>query len=127
MNARESRAGIWLEATRPRTLPAAFAPVIVGTALAYSLRKYREGTQIQSAVYWRIVRRTALLIFLGWFPGLLFRLFGYFGGDDGSLDLSTFRLPGVLVRIGIVYFFTSMIVLHVSLRGQLVLGDEARV
>ena len=27
-------AGIWLEATRPRTLPAAVSPVLVGTALA---------------------------------------------------------------------------------------------
>ncbi|MGH7959507.1 MAG: 1,4-dihydroxy-2-naphthoate polyprenyltransferase [Opitutaceae bacterium] len=31
----ESRAQIWFETARPRTLPAAFAPVIVGTALAW--------------------------------------------------------------------------------------------
>ena len=31
----ESRARIWFGAARPRTLPAAFAPVIVGTALAW--------------------------------------------------------------------------------------------
>jgi 1,4-dihydroxy-2-naphthoate polyprenyltransferase len=31
----ESRARIWLGAARPRTLPAAFAPVIVGTGLAW--------------------------------------------------------------------------------------------
>jgi 1,4-dihydroxy-2-naphthoate octaprenyltransferase len=31
----ESRARIWLGAARPRTLPAAFAPVVVGTALAW--------------------------------------------------------------------------------------------
>src|SRR6187401_3513181 len=30
----DSRAGIWIGAARPRTLPAAFAPVVVGTALA---------------------------------------------------------------------------------------------
>ena len=30
-----SRAGIWLSAARPRTLPAAIAPVLVGTALAW--------------------------------------------------------------------------------------------
>jgi len=32
---RPSAARIWLEATRPRTLPAAVAPVLVGTALAW--------------------------------------------------------------------------------------------
>jgi predicted acyltransferase len=31
-------------------------------------------------------------------------------------------LPGVLVRIGVVYFFASLIVLHIPLRGQVVLS-----
>jgi predicted acyltransferase len=106
----------------PTDLIFPFFLFIVGTALAYSLRKYRDGAQIQSAVYWRIVRRTALLIFLGWLPGLLFRVIGYLGGDEAALDLSTFRVFGVLVRIGLVYFCASMIVLHVPLRGQIALG-----
>jgi len=124
---------------------------IVGTSLAYSLRKYvgdaaptgiervaRSATpkqnpplappykggevRIDRSVYTRIVRRTALLIFLGWLPSLLFRTIDYFNGTADSFDLAHLRLPGVLVRIGIVYFCASMIVLHTRVRGQVVLG-----
>jgi predicted acyltransferase len=114
----------------PTDLIFPFFLFIVGTALAYSMRKYRAGVtnplltppykggEIRS-VYWRICRRTALLILLGWLPGLLFRAIGYLSGDETSLDLSTFRVFGVLVRIGLVYFCASMIVLHVPLRGQI--------
>src|SRR5262245_42351190 len=55
----------------PTDLIFPFFLFIVGTALAYSLRKYRNGAHVSSAVYWRIIRRTLLLIFLGWLPGLL--------------------------------------------------------
>src|SRR6267154_2332593 len=50
----------------PTDLIFPFFLFIVGTSLAYSLRKYRDGAEIQPAVYWRILRRTTLLIFLGW-------------------------------------------------------------
>jgi predicted acyltransferase len=106
----------------PTDLIFPFFLFIVGTALAYSLRRFRDGEKIRPAVYWRISRRTALLIFLGWLPGLLFRAIGYFSGDETSLDFETFRLPGVLVRIGVVYFFASLIVLHIPLRGQIILS-----
>ncbi len=106
----------------PTDLIFPFFLFIVGTALAYSLRRFRDGERIRPAVYWRIARRTALLIFLGWLPGLLVRLVDYLTGASGTFDLETLRLPGVLVRIGIVYFFASLIVLHIPLRGQIVLG-----
>jgi predicted acyltransferase len=108
-----------LDADRPH-FP--FFLFIVGTSLAYSFRKYREGDTIAPAVYWRIVRRTATLIFLGWMPSLLLRGISYANGTTATFDLSTLRLPGVLVRIALVYFFASLIVLHLSVRAQALLG-----
>jgi predicted acyltransferase len=104
----------------PTDLIFPFFLFIVGTALAYSLRKYRNGAEIQPAVYWRIVRRTALLIVLGWMPSLLLKTIGAFHGQ--TFDLSNLRIFGVLVRIALVYFFTSLIALHIPLRAQIVLG-----
>ena len=72
-------------------------------------------TEIEPAVYWRIVRRTALLIFLGWMPTLLLKTIATIQGEP--FDLSNLRIYGVLVRIALVYFFTSLIVLHIPVRG----------
>lgn len=106
----------------PTDLVFPFFLFIVGTSLAYSLRKYREGTTIDRAVYWRITRRTAVLIFLGWLPGLLLRAVNYLDGSSGSLELETLRLPGVLVRIALVYFVVSLVVLHFGVRVQAALA-----
>ncbi len=104
----------------PTDLIFPFFLFIVGTSLAYSLRRFRNGEQISPAVYWRILRRTALLIFLGWMPSLLLKTIGTFHGQ--AFDLSNLRIFGVLVRIALVYFCTSLIVLHVPLRGQAALA-----
>jgi len=104
----------------PTDLIFPFFLFIVGTALAYSLRKYRDGAHIAPSVYWRIARRTALLIFLGWMPTLLLKTIHAFHGE--TFDLANLRIFGVLVRIALVYFFTSLIVLHVPLRAQIVLA-----
>src|SRR4051794_30106927 len=94
----------------PTDLIFPFFLFIVGTSLAYSLRKYRNGAQVDASVYWRILRRTALLIFLGWMPTLLLKTIAATHGE--TFDLSNLRIFGVLVRIAIVYFFTSLIVLN---------------
>ena len=104
----------------PTDLIFPFFLFIVGTSLAYSLRKYRDGPQADASVYWRIIRRTATLIFLGWMPTLLLKTIAATHGE--TFDLSNLRIFGVLVRIAIVYFFTSLIVLNIPLRGQVVLG-----
>src|SRR5262245_32877964 len=63
----------WLGWT-PTDLIFPFFLFIVGTSLAYSLRKYREGAAISSSVYGRIFRRTAVLILLGLGMGLFGQL-----------------------------------------------------
>ena len=104
----------------PTDLIFPFFLFIVGTSISYSFRRYRDGAHVDAAVYWRIARRTATLIFLGWFPTLLLKSIGYL--QTSTFDLSTLRIFGVLVRIAIVYFFASLIVLNVPLRGQIVIG-----
>jgi predicted acyltransferase len=104
----------------PTDLIFPFFLFIVGTSLAYSLRKFRNDAQIDSAVYWRIIRRTAMLIFLGWLPALLLKTVA--AANGATFDLSDLRIFGVLVRIALVYFFTSLIVLNVRLRGQVALA-----
>jgi predicted acyltransferase len=95
---------------------------IVGTSLAYSLRKYRDAGVVEPAVYGRIARRTVTLIFLGWLPSLLLKAISFASGSSDSLELDSLRLPGVLVRIALVYCCTALLVLKTSLRTQLVLA-----
>jgi predicted acyltransferase len=95
---------------------------IVGTALAYSFRKYLQGSRIAPSVYWRITRRTVVLILLGLLPAIVVRLSGYWFGDSPAIDFSTLRLAGVLQRIAVVYFVTSLLVLFVPVRAQFVLA-----
>lgn len=106
----------------PTDLVFPFFLFIVGTSLAYSLRKYRHGAEIDAAVYWRIVRRTIVLILLGLGLGVSYRTFSYLFGDADSIRLANLRFPGVLQRIALVYFAASLIVLHLGLRAQVVLA-----
>ena len=106
----------------PTDLVFPFFLFIVGTSLAYSLRKYVHGAEIDAAVYRRIVRRTIVLILLGLGMGMSYRLFSYLFGDATSVSFSNLRYLGVLVRIALVYFAASLVVLHLGVRAQAVLG-----
>jgi predicted acyltransferase len=106
----------------PTDLVFPFFLFIVGTSLAYSLRKYVHGAAIDVAVYWRIVRRTIVLMLLGWGMGMSYRVFNHWWGDGEAISFSNLRYPGVLVRIALVYLAASFIVLHLGLRTQAVLA-----
>ncbi|GAC1458300.1 MAG: lpg1661 family Dot/Icm T4SS effector [Chamaesiphon sp.] len=81
---------------------------IVGVAMAFSFSKYtKEGIQPTPAIYWRILRRSAILFALG----LL--LNGFY-----TYDFSTIRIMGVLQRISLAYLLTSFAVLTLPRKGQ---------
>ncbi len=81
---------------------------IVGVSLVFSLTKIveRDG---QAAATTRILRRAALL----WFIGVL-----YYGGWSKGID--QIRLLGVLQRIAICYLFAGLFFVHLKPRGLLI-------
>lgn len=80
---------------------------LVGVVLPYSLSRY-EGRPRDAHL--RILRRAALLIFLGWVNWRLF-----------DLNFDEMRWPGVLQRIGLGYLVAALAVLHLRFRGRVVL------
>jgi predicted acyltransferase len=106
----------------PTDLIFPFFLFIVGTSLAYSLRKSREMGGATPEIYARIVRRTCLLFLLGVGMAFFGHAWDYLSGKKESLDLETLRYLGVLQRIALVYFFASLIVLKLNVRSQIVLS-----
>jgi predicted acyltransferase len=100
------------ERITPTDLVFPFFMFIVGVALAAALRPYWSGTRTpDGALYRRLARRAAILILLGLLINGL-----------PSLDLATWRIPGVLQRIGICFFLAAVIILTVPRRGQYAIG-----
>jgi predicted acyltransferase len=77
---------------------------LVGVVLPFSLGKYGEGPS--PGAYGRVFRRTFALIALG----LIYN--GFLQFTFASKGWSEVRLPGVLQRIGLCYFFAALIVMH---------------
>ncbi|OUL35615.1 DUF5009 domain-containing protein [Nostoc sp. T09] len=100
----------------PTDLVFPFFLFIIGMAMTFSLSKYTEGEKPQSAVYWRILRRAAILFALG----LL--LNGFWNQGIWTFDLSSIRLMGVLQRISLAYLFGSLTVLKLPRKGQWILA-----
>jgi len=81
---------------------------IVGVSLVFSFAEREEDPTSNKAIEIRIVRRTVVLFVLG----LAVNSFP-------SFQLSAVRIPGVLQRIAVCYFFASLIVLKFGLRGRI--------
>lgn len=91
----------------PTDLIFPFFLFIVGMSITFAYTKKKE-IGIQFEVYKKIISRTLKLIFLGLFlAGFLLR-FPFFK------DLSELRIPGVLQRIGVVFFIASLLFLHLN-------------
>ena len=81
---------------------------IVGVSIVFSIAKHAEEGLPNSVFLVRPVRRTVILFSLGLFINIF-----------PTINLSAIRIPGVLQRIALCYFFASLIVLKADLRGRI--------
>lgn len=104
----------------PTDLVFPFFLFAVGNALAFVMPGLEAGGP---AVFWKkILKRTVLIFGIGllahWFPFIKYN-------DAGSLvakNLQQLRIMGVLQRIALCYFFASVIIYYLRLRGAFVTG-----
>lgn len=89
----------------PTDLIFPFFLFIVGVAITFSLTKRKERGDDQKKLLLQILRRSIILFVLG----LLMYGFPYY-------DLATQRIPGVLQRIAVCYFFASLIFLKSNIK-----------
>ncbi len=95
----------------PTDLVFPFFLFIIGVAMTFSLAKYTKDNKPTASVYWRILRRAAILFALGIF------LNGFW-----NYDFSHIRVMGVLQRISLTYLLASLAVLNLPRKGQWVLA-----
>ena len=110
----------------PTDLVFPFFLFAVGNAMAFVLPRLEAGGD---AAFWKkILWRTALIfiigLFLNWFPfvkwdhdQLVVKPWAYI---DAAGKEAGVRIPGVLQRIALAYFFASVIVYYLKLRGAFV-------
>ncbi len=89
----------------PTDLIFPFFLFIVGVSMSLSFARRAALGEAGGKTYLRIVRRSLLILGLGWF----LHLFPYF-------RFSTMRLPGVLPRIALCFFFGSLIYLSLTVK-----------
>lgn len=107
----------------PTDLIFPFFLFIVGVAIPLAFGKRVDSTRQPAAgddsingrgkrdLYLKVVRRTLIIFALG----LFLNLFPYF-------RFATFRIPGVLQRIAVCYFFAALIFLKTKIRTQIIIA-----
>jgi predicted acyltransferase len=96
----------------PTDLIFPFFLFIVGMSITFAYSK-KKADGINASVYKKIVSRSLKLILLGLILAGFTLSFPFFK------DLSHLRLPGVLQRIGVVFFITSLLFLHLNWKALL--------
>jgi predicted acyltransferase len=112
----------------PTDLVFPFFLFAVGNAMAFVMPRFEAAGD---AVFWKKVLKRSLLIFaiglfLNWSPfvrwdddHLIFRAWEY---TNNNGDLIGVRIPGVLQRIALCYFFASIIAYYLKPRGAFLAG-----
>jgi predicted acyltransferase len=95
----------------PTDLIFPFFLFIVGVAITISLGKRKERGDAHKKIIMQVIRRSLLLILLG----IIKDNFPFY-------DFAALQIPGVLQRIGLVYFFTSVIFLKTTVKVQAAWG-----
>jgi predicted acyltransferase len=94
----------------PTDLIFPFFVFIVGVAIPLAFGRRMESGGSKPDLYWKVARRTLIIFALG----LFLAGFPYF-------NLSTIRIPGVLQRLAVCYFFASIIFLKTKVRTQIII------
>lgn len=92
---------------------------VVGNAMSFSMRKF--DAQPDSVFLKKVIRRTFKIFFIGLFLSA-FPFVYRSGGELVFKDLTDMRIMGVLQRIALCYFFASLIVKYLKLKGSIILS-----
>jgi predicted acyltransferase len=105
----------------PTDLIFPFFLFIVGVAIPFSFQNRMDSGQDRVKLHLQVLRRACILFLLGLFLNSLAII-------TGKLTLNPLviwpelRIPGVLQRIAICYFFASLVVLNLGLRAQVAIS-----
>ncbi len=101
----------------PTDLIFPFFLFIVGVAMTFSFSKFKQNNIPKSEIYKKVFRRTVVIFILG----IFLNTFPFFKTNPFEwIDLSSFRILGVLQRIAIAYFFSSIIFMEFEIKVQVV-------
>ncbi len=103
----------------PTDLIFPFFLFIVGVAITLSMSKRKQQGENTTKLYTQITRRALILFGLGLFSAA----YPFYNIVTGSwVDLTILRIPGVLQRIGVVYFIAAILFLKTGVKTQAIVG-----